>query len=317
MNGDLASSLRSMSPTARPARARAAARFSPRALLSGVTLGLLASAIVATFVLVELDGWDYYTAPLAVRGYTPGHALLRPSGAAGQAFGIAGLALMLAPFLYMLRKRMKRLRSAGNLKTLLEIHIFCGIVGPVLITLHTSFKFNGIVSVAYWSMAIVVVSGFIGRHLYVRIPRTIRGTELGRAEMEARAETLRGELAELASPVLLARIEALERDVLPQSIADLSWIDLVVGEARMRRRLRRFARACRHEGHSTGPLEEALAVMAERAKLLRTMAYLRRTKRLFDLWHVFHLPLVYAMLAIVVLHVAVVAYLGYAGFGVG
>jgi len=317
MNGDAASQLRSMSARTRPARQAAAPRRSPRAPLNGVTLGLLASAIVATFVLVALGGWDYYTAPLTVRGYASGHALLRPSGAVGQAFGIAGLVLMLAPFLYMLRKRMKRLRSAGNLKTLLEIHIFCGIVGPVLITFHTAFKFNGLVSVAYWSMAIVVVSGFVGRHLYVRIPRTIRGTELGRAEMEARAETLRGELAGLASPALLARVDALEREALPQSTADLSWVDLAVGEARMRRRLRRFARACRREGHSIGPLEEALSVIAERAKLLRTMAYLQRTKRLFDLWHVFHLPLVYALLAIVALHVAVVVYLGYAGFGVG
>jgi len=316
MNGNLTSSLRSWStPAARSARAPAARWFSPRVLGSGVTISLLAAAVVAAFVLVGLGGWDYYTTPLAVRGYAPGHALLRPSGEAGRAFGVVGLALMLVPFLYMLRKRMKRLRAAGNLKTLLEIHIFCGVVGPVLITFHTAFKFNGIVSVAYWSMVIVVVSGFIGRYLYVRIPRTMRGAEVGRAEMGARADTLRAELAELASPALVSRIDALEREVLPQSAADLSWLDLVVGEARMRARLRRFARAVRREGHASGPLEEALSVMAERAKLLRTMAYLQRTKRLFNLWHVFHLPLVYVLLVIVVLHVAVVAYLGYAGFG--
>jgi hypothetical protein len=185
----------------------------------------------------------------------------------------------------------------------------------MLITFHTSFKFNGIVSVAYWSMVIVVVSGFIGRYLYVRIPRTMRGAEVGRAEMEARAETLRAGLSEQASPALLARIDALERKVLPQSAADLTWFDLVAGEARMRGRLRRFARVARREGHASGPLEEALSVMAERAKLLRTLADLQRTKRLFHLWHVFHLPLVYVLLVIVALHVAVVAYLGYAGFG--
>ena len=64
------------------------------------------------------------------------------------------------------------------MKTWLEVHIFCGIVGPVLVTFHTSFKFNGIVSVAYWSMVAVVLSGFVGRYLYVRIPRSLRGIEL-------------------------------------------------------------------------------------------------------------------------------------------
>ena len=36
-------------------------------------------------------------------------------------------------------------------------------------------------------MVIVVVSGFIGRYLYVRIPRTLRGTELTQNELDARA----------------------------------------------------------------------------------------------------------------------------------
>ena len=40
------------------------------------------------------------------------------------------------------------------------MHLFCGVVGPVLVTFHTSFKFNGLVSVAYWSMVIVMLSGF-------------------------------------------------------------------------------------------------------------------------------------------------------------
>jgi cytochrome b561 len=41
---------------------------------------------------------------------------------------------------------------------------------------------------------------------------------------------------------------------------------------------------------------------------------LAATKRLFDLWHVFHLPLVWVMFAIVSLHVAVALYLGYVPF---
>ncbi len=315
MNGDLTTSVRPMPGTARALPAGDAAWFSPKVLRGSVFLSLLVSAAIAAAVLGPLGGWRYYTTPLAVRAYAPGHALLRPSGPVGQMLGIAGVVLMLVPFLYMLRKRLKRLRALGNLKTLLEIHIFCGIVGPVLITFHTSFKFNGLVSVAYWSMMTVMASGFIGRHLYVRIPRTIRGAELSRAELETRAEALREELAALVSPALVARIDALERAALPQSAADLSWLDLLVGELRLRRRLRAFARACRREGLASGPLDEVLGATAERAKLLRTLAYLQRTRRLFDLWHVFHLPLVYVMLVIVALHVTVVVYMGYAGFG--
>ena len=52
--------------------------------------------------------------------------------------------------------------------------------------------------------------------------------------------------------------------------------------------------------------------MAERVLLLRRLAHLNRTKRLFSMWHVFHQPLVYVMFAIATLHVGVAIYLGYA-----
>jgi len=48
--------------------------------------------------------------------------------------------------------------------------------------------------------------------------------------------------------------------------------------------------------------------------LLRRAAYLRKTKKAFDLWHVFHLPLVYILLVIVALHVGLAVYLGYVPF---
>ena len=73
------------------------------------------------------------------------------------------------------------------MRTWLEVHVFCGVIGPVFITFHTSFKFGGIVSVAYWSMIAVVSSGFMGRYLYNHIPHTLRGLEVGRADLERRA----------------------------------------------------------------------------------------------------------------------------------
>ena len=45
--------------------------------------------------------------------------------------------------------------------------------------------------------------------------------------------------------------------------------------------------------------------VAERATLVRRMGHVKRTRPLFELWHVFHMPLVYIMFAIVVVHVAV------------
>ena len=46
--------------------------------------------------------------------------------------------------------------------------------------------------------------------------------------------------------------------------------------------------------------------------LLRRLAYLKKTKRLFEFWHVFHQPLAYVLLLIVIVHVTTAVYFGYA-----
>ena len=155
----------------------------PSGLLMWTTAAI---ALIAFVVLGGFDGYVYYSTPLDVRAYTPTHAKLRPSGTVGIVLGVIGLALMMMPLLYVARKKIRALSTWGSIQTWLQVHIFCGIVGPVLITFHTSFKFNGIITVAFWLMVLVVVSGFVGRYLWVRIPRTVRGVELTHDEVRAR-----------------------------------------------------------------------------------------------------------------------------------
>ena len=281
---------------------------------SGLGMSALVSAILTAWILVGLGGLAYYRTPLRVRGYAPAHRMLRPSGPAGQTFGIVGALLMTVPFIYMLRKRVRRFRAAGSLKTWLEIHLFCGIVGPVLVTFHTSFKFNGIVSAAYWSMAIVVLSGFAGRYLYVQIPRSIRGGELNRAELDRKAEELHEHLLATASPETMTRLHAFEQAVVPERRENTTLRGLFFGDRAVSRGLRRLAGELESAGLPSDLRERTLSLVSERAMLLRRIAYLQKTKKLFDMWHVFHLPLVYIMLAIVSVHVAVVLYLGYVPF---
>jgi hypothetical protein len=298
-------------------RDSATAHFVRRAsalLTSGVAWGAIVSVVIAVWILIPLGGAEYYTTPLAVRGYSSMHRLLRPSGPVGQTLGVIGGLLMLMPFVYMLRKRIPGLRSVGTLKTWLEIHLFCGIFGPVLVTFHTSFKFNGIVSAAYWSMVTVVLSGFAGRYLYVRIPRSIRGAELPRTDLDARAAALRDDLARTVAGDVFDRLQTFERAVVPHSSADLSFIDLLFGEIALGRRVRALDRELRRSGLTEDLRSQVAGLAVERAVLLRRIAYLHRTKRLFELWHVFHLPLVYLQLVIVVAHVAVTVYLGYVPF---
>jgi len=280
---------------------------------SGVAMGLLVSVLLVLWVVVASGGWTYYTTPLAVRAYATSHRLLRPSGPIGQSFGVIGAAMMLVPFAYMIRKRLRR--GAGSLRGWLEVHLFCGIVGPVLVTLHTAFKFNGIVSAAYWSMMIVMLSGFVGRYLFIRIPRSLRGVELTRTELDAQADHLHeAVIARAGAADVVARVDALERSALPTAGRAPTWIGLLFGEIAVRRSLRGFATALATSGLRQGDRDDLLRLTTDRVLLLRRTAYLQRTKAAFQLWHVFHLPLVYVMLVIVTLHVSVALYMGYVPF---
>lgn len=93
----------------------------------------------------------------------------------GHGLGIFGFLLMLmTETLYSIRKRMRGARW-GRMSSWLQFHIFTGLVGPYMVLLHTSWKFNGLAGVTTLLTVIIVISGFVGRYIYTRIPRTADG----------------------------------------------------------------------------------------------------------------------------------------------
>ena len=125
---------------------------------------------------VLFGGLDYYMTPLQDRPFSDLYDLYKPSGDIGHGLGIVGSGfLILGVFSYSSRKRIGWLANAGKLSTWLTVHIFLCTLGPVLVLFHTRFKFGGIVSIAFWSMTAVALSGIFGRYLYGRVPKTIHG----------------------------------------------------------------------------------------------------------------------------------------------
>jgi hypothetical protein len=110
----------------------------------------------------------------------------------GHGIGIVGFIFMLmTETLYSLRKRSRSVRW-GRMSTWLQFHIFTGLVGPYMVLLHTSWKFNGLAGVTTLFTVIIVVSGFIGRYIYTRIPRSMDGLEIeGTLSQEALKQTRR------------------------------------------------------------------------------------------------------------------------------
>lgn len=84
--------------------------------------------------------------------------------------GLYGGLLMLVTLLYALRKRVKAFGKMGNVTTWYYVHLVAGVLGPVLIILHSSFTLKAMNStVALVSMLCVIASGIFGRYIYTRI----------------------------------------------------------------------------------------------------------------------------------------------------
>lgn len=97
----------------------------------------------------------------------------------GGVLAISGSVLMLVPLAYLFVKRIPPLKtwvtSRVPMRTLLTWHIYTGVVGPILVLLHTGHKFESAIGVALTGMTLIVVlSGFIGRYLMTYFSREIR-----------------------------------------------------------------------------------------------------------------------------------------------
>lgn len=118
----------------------------------------------------------------------------------GGVFGVTGALLMLVPLAYMMVKRVKRLKTAVtkyvSMRTLLAWHIYAGVVGPILVVVHSGHKYESPLGVALTAMTLlVVVSGFIGRYLMVQFSKEIREKNAQLDELKEIYDRTRKELA--------------------------------------------------------------------------------------------------------------------------
>ncbi len=275
-------------------------------VLTVVWLSVAGSALVA--------GLDYYLLPLDQRAYSDLAPLFAPTGLVGQGYGIVGATMVFVGVAgYTARKRLRLMARFGALKHWLQVHIFLCTLGPFLVLLHTTFKFGGIVSIAFWSMSIVVLSGVFGRYVYVRIPKTINGRFL---TLDAIGEQVRELSRDIAVRTNLP-VDDLEALLVPAG-ATASGSGLVGALAHAMRedfRQRRHLRGVRKFLHGRGVPKElqspVLDLAKEQRKLRQQTLLLHPFQRLFRYWHVVHLPLATVMFIILGVHVLVAVLFGY------
>jgi hypothetical protein len=269
------------------------------------TLYILTMVVITVAVTVYLavTGQSYYSLLLEERFYHPQYKWFNPGGVMGHGLGIIGTLMMLfGVVVYILRKRYNIGSRIIRLKYLLEFHIFLCTLGPILIVFHTSFKFGGLVSVAFWSMVAVVLSGVIGRFIYIQIPRTIEGRELSLNEVQSIQSQLLHKIK--SSETIDDRIESLIHDA--NSYSSVSFL----GYLKSRNQLHKI-NTLLSQYYSKTDRKTMMASIKEQVSLAQRIKRLSSMQKLFKYWHVAHLPFALIMLIIVLVHVVVSLVLGY------
>jgi len=266
-------------------------------------IGGTLAATVATF-LISRRGY-----------YTPGDDV-------GYYLGLVGGVIMLLLLTYPLRKYLHSFRNWGVVRHWFSFHMIMGVVGPVLVLAHSTYTLKSTnATVAFICMVFVAVSGIIGRFIYVRIHRGLRGEKLNFRELQVKAgfesEEMHSKLHFV--PVVENRLTQFQTHALAENL----------GFAKSALRL--FTLGTRRRIEYAICATELKRVMRERAemrqwdrdKLRRRLGRATRLvdeflvsvqrvsqfdlyDRMFRLWHVAHVPLVYLLLLSAIAHVVAV-----------
>lgn len=277
---------------------------------------LISFACACGWVTLTAMSWPYYRLDSADRLHHPWHALLKPNGTIGLAYGYFGTALLLLLLLYSVRKRVRWLSGLRALSEWLDVHILCGLVGPGLITLHAGFKIHGLIAIGYWSMVAVLSSGFVGYYLYRQLPRAVSGARRDAAALHGDIEALDTELRQRyglgdAQLAMLRRASGADRAASLGTGAALGYLvfqDLSMRFGLWHARLR--DPALRKLGRTEA--RRLRRLVRQRVLAERHVAFLRQTEAAFGYWHTIHKPFAIMLYLMMGVHIGVAVWLGYA-----
>jgi hypothetical protein len=225
----------------------------------------------------------------------------------GYYLGLAGGLMMLVLLVYPMRKYFAFMRRWGQVKYWFIFHMCCGILGPTLVIFHSTFHMKSVnASVAFTCMVLVAGSGFIGRYAYTHVHRTMHGSKLTLEELQS---DLFGRENEAESklknyPKVLLILHQYHHFAVKKNANSLSRV------------FRFFALPILRQ-YANMRCEAMLPIKSSRSRERRklvldylngveTYARFEDFERLFSLWHIVHVPLVYLLAGTSIWHVIAV-----------
>lgn len=227
----------------------------------------------------------------------------------GYNLGLAGGLMMLTLLLYSARKHLTFMQKLGKLKYWFRIHMMLGVMGPILIIFHTTFRLGSLnATIAFYCMLLVAGSGLVGRFVYTRIHKGLYGS---RSTLKEAYEDLANSQGDVKSklhffPNVEKKIKSFEFEALEKKRGFLAgvWFFLSFDMRRMLLawRCKRYIKLKLGSGKQD-LVDEASALIRQYLARIQTVAQFKKFEQIFSAWHVLHIPLMYMMFATAIFHV--------------
>ncbi|VAW96659.1 hypothetical protein MNBD_GAMMA22-1034 [hydrothermal vent metagenome] len=123
------------------------------------------------------------------------NSYITPEEGIGYWLGIIGGVAMILLLTYPLRKKWRPMRKMGDTRYWFRVHMFLGLLGPILVLFHANFGIGSInSSIALFSTLLVAGSGVIGKYFYLKIHYGLYGKAATMKELKDDLQLTKGML---------------------------------------------------------------------------------------------------------------------------
>lgn len=269
----------------------------------------LVGALVLALTALTWAAWngDYYRLPPVERANSEDHHWLRASRGVGLAFGVLALGLILTNLAYLVRRHPRIPFELGSLRLWMTSHVVTGIGAFLLVLLHAGMEPRDTVGGhALWTLAVLIMTGAIGRYLYSFVPRAANGREL-------EIDEVRGEVASLAAEWdrqhrgFGERVRAEVQELVQASREQNTFLSRLGSILTADRRFRRVLEGLCDEARVTGLSEDKIAhivALAQRARRAAVSAsHFEDLRGVLNGWRWLHRWGALLMVLLVALHI--------------
>ena len=241
-------------------------------------------------------------------GWTVSHGnFYQPGDEIGYNMGLIGSLMMLALLMYPIRKRLRFALRWGAIKYWFSLHMMFGIFGPLLVLFHSTFQINSVnAGVAFTAMCVVAGSGMIGRFAYSKIHRGLYGSKLSLQELKGELFGSENEAESKLKdyPMVLMVLHRFHRYALEANPGIIGKIIrfLTLPVRRQIANLRCILYMPKYSRETRVRRQLVLDYLYAVERLAQFSVF----ERIFALWHVMHIPLVYLLVVTAIWHVIAV-----------